>query len=99
MRQKKCPAWKTCRNGADGCWEYDPKLCVRFLPLEGTHVTEISGCIETPPNVDSYAFAQYFSNWIESMGWSHCCMIRPYKEEPTDEPKDTKKHFLKGLWK
>lgn len=96
MRQKRCPAWKTCRNGAGGCYALDPKDCVRFLPLEGTNLTKIDGIVETPPHIDSDAFAQYFTNWIESMGWSHCSMTQPYKEEPKEEPSKDK-HFLKGL--
>ena len=51
------------------------------MPLEGTNLTDLNGTVETPPDIDSNKFAQYFSNWIESMGWSFCGVIAPYDDE------------------
>ena len=79
--KKKCPWSKTCRNGGDGCWSAEPEGCVRFLPLEGTHLTEISGIVETPPDIDYDKFSQYFTNWIDSMGWSFCGSFGVHTEE------------------
>ena len=81
MKNKKCPWHKKCRNGNDGCWTLKPEDCVRFLPLEGTNLTEIKGVIETPNNIDYDKFSQYFSNWIESMGWSFCGTLCRYEEK------------------
>ena len=81
MKNKKCPWNKKCRNGADGCWTLEPENCVRFLPIEGTNLTKINGVIETPPNIDWDKFSQYFSNWIESMGWSFCGSFCRYEEK------------------
>ena len=77
----KCPWHEKCRNGADGCWSSEPEKCIRFLPLEGTNLSEIRGIVETPPEVDTDRFSQYFSNWVDSMGWSYCGMISPYKDD------------------
>ncbi len=81
MRKKKCPWHNKCRNGGDGCWFENPEKCIRFLPTEGTNLTEINGIIETPPNIDTDKFSQYFMNWIDSMGWSFCGSFVEYKEE------------------
>lgn len=80
MKDKSCPWYKDCRNGNDGCYSAEPEKCVRFLPLNGTNLTKISGTIETPPEIDSDKFNQYFVNWIESMGWSFCGGLSPYYE-------------------
>ena len=77
----KCSWYKKCRNGAEDCFAVNPENCVRFMPLEGTNLTEINGIIETPPDVDDDKFSQYFINWIESMGWSFCGATRKYKKE------------------
>lgn len=81
MSKKKCPWAKTCRNGGDGCYAREPENCVRFMPIMGTNLTEINGVVETPPNVDYDKFSQYFTNWIDSMGWSFCGSFGPAKEE------------------
>ena len=85
MKKKKCPWHNKCRNGGDGCWAAEPKNCVRFMPLDGTNLTEINGIIETPPEVDYDKFSQHFTNWIESMGWSFCGSFNRYKDEEHDE--------------
>lgn len=82
---KKCSWYKKCRNGGDGCWSVEPQNCVRFLPIEGTNLTEINGIVETPPNIDDDKFNQYFINWIESMGWSFCGIFNKYEEKDDDE--------------
>lgn len=81
MKSKKCPWYMKCRNGNDGCYSAEPENCVRFLPLNGTNLTKISGIIETPPGIDCDKFNQYFANWTESMGWSFCGFLSPYKDE------------------
>ena len=81
MKHRSCLWRKVCRNGNNGCYSAEPKNCVRFLPLDGTNLTEISGVIETPPEIDSDKFSQYFSNWIDSMGWSFCGFFGPYTDE------------------
>lgn len=85
MKTKKCPWWKKCSNGGDGCWTLEPEKCVRFMPLEGTNRTKIYAIVETPPEIDDDAFGQYFMNWIESMGWSFIGTINAYTEENGDE--------------
>lgn len=70
--KNKCSWRMKCRNGDEGCFARNPASCVRFMPLDGTNLTEIDGIVETPPDVDDDKFAQYFINWIESMGWSFC---------------------------
>ena len=81
MKHKKCPWYKNCRNGDDGCYSTEPEKCIRFLPLEGTNLTKISGIIETPPEIDCDKFTQYFINWVDSMGWSFCGHLSTYTEE------------------
>ena len=76
-----CPWNQKCRNGNDGCYLSEPEKCVRFLPLTGTNLTNLSGVIETPPEIDSDKFSQHFINWIESMGWSFCGIISAYKDD------------------
>ena len=85
MKRRKCLWWKKCRNGRDGCYTREPENCVRFMPLEGTNLTEINGIIETPPNIDYDKFDQYFINWIESMGWSFCGSLHKYEEEQNEQ--------------
>ena len=85
MSNKKCPWYNKCRNGGDGCWSLEPENCVRFLPTEGTNLTEINCVVETPPEIDHDKFSQYFSNWIEAMGWSLYGMIEPYVEDEHNE--------------
>lgn len=84
MKKNKCPWRNKCRNGDEGCFAREPENCVRFMPTEGTNLTEIDGIIETPPEVDDDKFSQYFINWIESMGWSFCGSINKYKEEENE---------------
>jgi hypothetical protein len=79
--ENKCSWQMKCRNGGDGCFSIEPESCVRFMPLEGTNLTEIDVIVETPPNVDDDKFAQYFMNWIDSMGWSFCGTISKYEDE------------------
>lgn len=76
MKKRSCLWNKKCRNGNDNCYSDTPESCVRFLPLEGTNLTEISGIVETPPEIDCDKFSQHFVNWIESMGWSFCGSFR-----------------------
>ena len=83
-RKKKCPWRNECRNGDEGCYARVPETCVRFMPLEGTNLTNINGVVETPPDIDYDKFSQYFTNWIESMGWSFCGSLNRYKEEDDD---------------
>lgn len=85
MKKKKCPWWNKCRNGADGCYHLNPEKCVRFLPLEGTHLTHIEFTIETPPHIDSNAFVDMFTNWLDCMGWSGCGFSKPYDKEDDNE--------------
>ena len=80
MKKDKCFWYNKCRNGAEGCYTREPENCVRFMPLEGTNLTDISGVIETPPDIDYEKFSQYFMNWVESMGWSFCGSFGEYKE-------------------
>lgn len=81
MKKKLCPWSKKCRNGNDGCYFQDPENCIRFLPIEGTNISEISVIVETPPEIDNDKFSQYFINWIDSMGWSFCGSISSYLGE------------------
>ena len=81
MERPRCPWNEYCQNGDEGCYNREPENCIRFMPLEGTNLTDISGTVETPPDIDSEKFGQYFSNWIESMGWSFCGIIAPYEDE------------------
>ena len=81
MENVKCSWNEYCRNDDEGCYAREPENCVRFMPLEGTNLANIKGVVETPPDIDSNKFAQYFSNWIESMGWSFCGTIAPYEDE------------------
>ena len=85
MKKKKCPWHNKCRNGGDGCFAREPENCVRFMPIEGTNLTEINGIVETPPEVDDDKFGQYFINWIESMGWSFCGSLKKYEDEEDEE--------------
>lgn len=82
MRKKKCPWKNKCRNGGDDCWAREPENCVRFLPTEGTNLTSIKGVVETPPDIDDDKFIQYFTNWLDSMGWSFCGSFS--KEDPKE---------------
>ena len=84
IENSKCPWHDKCRNGADGCWILEPEKCVRFLPLEGTNLININGTIETPHEIDIDKFSQYFSNWIDGMGWSFCGSMSPYTDEIGD---------------
>ena len=87
MKHKKCPYYKKCRNGYEGCWttsDEPVEACVRFLPLEGTNLTEIKGVVETPPNIDYDKFSQYFTNWVDSMGWSFCGTFYRYEDNDED---------------
>lgn len=79
--KKKCRWCNECRNGGDGCWTSEPENCIRFLPLKGGNLTEFSGTIETPPEINCDKFSQYFMNWVDSMGWSFTGSFAPYKEE------------------
>lgn len=81
MKIRKCPWNKKCRNGGDGCYSREPENCVRFMPTEGTNLTKINGIVETPPDIDDDKFCQYFTNWIEAMGWSFCGSFVKYEEE------------------
>ena len=81
MRNKKCPWWKKCQNGGDGCYAKEPERCVRYLPLEGTHLTKIDFTIETPPHIDSDACVDMVCNWIDCMGWRCIGFSKPYEEE------------------
>ena len=81
MNDMKCSWHDKCNNGGEGCYAREPENCVRFMPLDGTNLTDISGVVETPPCVDHDKFHQYFLNWIESMGWSFCGIIGAYKDE------------------
>ena len=80
MSKKKCPWRDKCRNGGDGCYALFPEDCVRFMPLEGNNLTEISGIVETPPGIDDDKFTQYFTNWIDSMGWSFCGSFKKFEK-------------------
>lgn len=80
-RKRKCPWKDKCRNGGDGCYSREPESCVRFMPTEGTNCTEIDGIVETPPDIDDDKFAQYFMNWIDSMGWSFCGSFKKFEEK------------------
>jgi hypothetical protein len=51
------------------------------MPTEGTNCTEINGIVETPPGIDDDKFIQYFTNWIESMGWSFCGSFKKFEEK------------------
>ena len=84
MKKKKCPWHNKCRNGGEGCYARKPENCVRFMPIDGTNLTEIDGIIETPPEIDDDKFCQYFINWIESMGWSFCGSCKKYEDEDDD---------------
>lgn len=81
MRNKKCPWHNKCRNGGDGCSHHNPEKCVRFLPLEGTNLTEVVFTVETQPHIDSYALSEMLTNWFDCMGWSYCGTTKPYEDE------------------
>jgi hypothetical protein len=81
MKKRRCPWSKKCRNGGDGCWTKEPGSCVRYLPLEGTNLTNINGIVETPPDIDDDKFTQYFMNWLDAMGWSFCGSFNKHEEE------------------
>lgn len=81
MERAKCPWNEYCQNGDECCYNREPENCIRFMPHEGTNLTDISGTVETPPGIDSEKFGQYFTNWIESMGWSFCGVIAPHDDE------------------
>lgn len=70
-----------CQNGGDGCRVAKGCSCERFLPIEGTNLTEIKGTIETPPDVNCDKFAELFSIWMESKGWRGTTIFKPYTEE------------------
>lgn len=78
---KKCIHDKTCQNANNGCTADPLHRCVRFLPIEGTNLTKISGVVETPPEIDHDIFDQMFINWIESMGWLFAGSTSPYYDE------------------
>ena len=81
MENEKCSWWLQCANGGGDCWILEPEKCVRFMPIRGNNLTKVSGVIETPPEIDNEKFGQYFSNWIESMGWIFAGYFCEYKEE------------------
>ena len=81
MENEKCVWSDKCQNGADGCWTLEPENCVRFMPLEGTNLTEVKGFVETPPDINNDKFIQHFMNWIESMGWHFCGSFKPYEDD------------------
>lgn len=81
MSKKKCPWRDKCRNGGDGCFTIEPEKCVRFMPTVGTNLTEINGIVETPPGINDDKFVQYFTNWIDSMGWSFCGSCKKVEED------------------
>lgn len=85
MCREKCSWSNKCRNGNEGCWALEPENCVRFMPLEGTNLTEMDVVVETPPGIDWDKFSQYFTNWIESMGWSYVGSFKPYEEDDDDD--------------
>lgn len=80
MKQKACSRYKDCQHGNSGCYASTPETCVRFLPLKSTHLTTITGTVETPPEIDDDKFNQYFINWIESMGWKFNGIISPHEQ-------------------
>lgn len=81
MKELKCPWSNKCRNGVDGCYHSNPEKCVRFLPLIGTHLTHLEFTVETPPHIDSNAFADMFMNWLDCMGWSGAGGTKPVESE------------------
>ena len=81
MKNKKCPCWMKCQNGGDGCYHREPEKCVRYLPLEGTHLTKIDFTIETPPHIDYDILSDMFGNWLDCMGWRGIGFVEPYEEE------------------
>ena len=84
MAKKKCPWSNKCRNGGGDCWTKEPENCVRYLPTEGTNLTSIDGIVETPPEIDDDKFIQYFTNWLDMMGWSFCGSFKKYEEDSDD---------------
>lgn len=80
-KTKKCYYHKICQNGNGGCYCEKDYKCVRFLPVEGTNITHITGYIETPPNIDYSMFCDIFTNWIDSLGWQYCGIVEPCEEE------------------
>jgi hypothetical protein len=81
MKNKKCSWHNKCQNGGDGCFHHEPEKCVRYLPLQDTHITKINFTVETPPHIDSDAFTEMFINWLECMGWRCVGFSEPIKEE------------------
>lgn len=79
MSRERCPNADRCQHGDSGC--YGDLPCVRFPPNEGTNLIKIYGVLEVPPFINSDLFCQYFSNWVESMGWLFSGGIGPYEEE------------------
>jgi len=70
-----------CQNSGGDCCVAKGASCVRFLPIEGTNLTNIDGTIETPPDVNLDTFSEMFMNWIDSMGWKACVIFKPYQDE------------------
>lgn len=79
----KCPHYKICRNGNGGCVNVstNPQECVRYMPLEGTHLTEVNLTIETPPHIDSDKCSQILLNIIDGLGWLMAGTIKPLEDE------------------
>jgi len=67
-KKKQSNQCNHCRNNAEWCWTSDQSPCVKFLPMFRTNLTELDGIIETPPEITSDMFFQYFMNWIECQG-------------------------------
>lgn len=74
-----------CQNGDNGCRVSKGTSCTRFLPIEGTNLTEFKGTVETPPDIDYDVFSDLFTDWIESRGWKACTIVRPYQDKNEED--------------
>lgn len=49
--------------------------------MENKNLIEIEATIEVPSNIDLITFSRHYDEWIYSMGWSSCGIIRPYNDD------------------
>lgn len=70
-----------CQNGGDGCSVAAGVNCTRFLPTEGTNLTDINGVVETPPEVTTDEFSNLLMDWLDSKGWRCTAIVKPYVED------------------
>ena len=81
---KKCPKYKECQHGAEGCIHLDDRYeCIHYLPLDGTNLTKLVFTVESPPNVTSEMVMDKFINWIDYEGFIACGFSREVNNDDT----------------